>query len=101
MLAHSAPHISRTMSITHADFLRTLAQAVSGCDYRVQGNEIFVSLDSDAGVYIHMGEEHSRRVEPSVDLPEVQVDMDFVGLTEEEAGVFLQRFDRYFRYGSE
>jgi hypothetical protein len=43
MLAHSVPHISRIMSITHADFLRTLAQAVSGCDYRVQGNEIFVS----------------------------------------------------------
>jgi hypothetical protein len=89
------------MSITHADFLRTLAEAVSGCDYRVQGNEIFVSLDSDSGVHIHVGEEHSRRVEPSVVLPEVQVDMDFVGLTEQEAGVFLQRFDRYFQSSGE
>lgn len=101
MLAHSVQHISRTMSITHADFLRTLEQAVSGCDYRVQGNEIFVSLDSDSGVHIQLGEEHSRRVEPSVILPEVQVDLDFVGLTEDEAGMFVQRFDRYFQSGGE
>jgi hypothetical protein len=94
-------HISRTMTIGHEEFLRTLALAVSGCEYRVQGNEIFVSLDSDAGVHIQLGEEHSRRVEPSVILPEVQVDIDFVGLTEEEAGMFVQRFDRYFQSGGE
>ena len=43
-----------------------------------------------------MGEEHDPRVEPTVILPEVQVDMDFVGLREDEAGMFVQRFDPVF-----
>lgn len=54
MLESQAPTISRTMTITHAEFRRTLANAVVGWDYRVQGDEIYVSLDSDTGIHIHL-----------------------------------------------
>lgn len=99
MLESQAPTISRTMTITHAEFRRTLANAVVGWDYRVQGDEIYVSLDSDTGIHIHLSEEYQRPIGPTVSLPQVEVTMEFVGLTSVEADVFLQRFDRYFQRG--
>lgn len=89
--------VSRTMGLTHREFLRSLPAAVAGMAYRVQGSRIFLS-DTGRRVQILLGREQERRL-GSLQLPQTRVSLSLEGFSEEERKTFLRRFDLAFQRG--
>lgn len=89
--------LTRRMSLTHEEFLRSLARAAPGMICRVDGAEIELS-SPQRRVVISLGPEQIRRL-GALALPETEVRLRLEGFSGQERQAFLGRFDLSFRRG--
>ena len=89
--------LSREMTISHADFLRTLPSALNNAAYNVHGNKISVEGEN-RGLQILLSPESARRL-GTVSLPVTHVEFNFSGYSELEVQQFFERFDMCYRRG--
>ncbi len=91
--------LQRVMTISHAEFLRTLEQFGRHRPYRLEeaGRRI-VLAQAQSEVTIELGDEETRRLGALV-LPQTRVAFRFAGLSPSEIEGFLERFDLCFRRG--
>ncbi|HUL40937.1 MAG TPA: hypothetical protein VLV32_03395 [Burkholderiales bacterium] len=85
------------MTISHADFLRTLPSALKNKEYAVNGDEIRVESE-DRRLQIILSPESSRNL-GSVSLPVTRVEFIFSGYSEHRVQRFMERFDMVYRRG--
>ena len=89
--------LRREMSITHKEFLRSLAPAVAPATFTVQGRSISV-IGAPGKVEITLSEERERRI-ALLRLPVVDVGIELTGFEPEALKRFLTQFDRAFQRG--
>ena len=89
--------LRREMSITHKEFLRSLAPAVAPATFTVQGRSISV-IGAPGKVEITLSEERERRI-ALLRLPVVDVGIELTGFEPEALKRFLIQFDRAFQRG--
>lgn len=89
----------RVMTITHAEFLRSLQPLGRDYPYTLneQGRHILLS-QGERRIEIQLGEERSKRL-GALNLPETTVDFSFHGFGPQEMERFFFRFDLCFRRG--
>lgn len=92
-----AERVVYEMTISHADFFRTLPAVMGETPYTVEGNAVTAKW-SGGTVEIALSPEGKRSFGP-IPLPVTHVEMLFRGLGEEKARDFLARFDNYYRRG--
>ena len=83
------------MTISHADFLRTLPAVLQGMSYAVNGREIWVE-DEGRRLCITLSEQSQRHFGP-IPLPVTHVELKFDGYSKEEVAQFKSRFDTCYR----
>ena len=89
--------LHREMTITHAEFLRSLAPAVAPATFTVDGLSISV-IGAPGKVEITLSEQRERRI-ALLRLPVVDVDIEFSGFEPDALERFLIQFDRAFQRG--
>lgn len=90
---------TRVMSITHAEFLRSLLPLKKYYQYRIDDNaKLIIIPDEQRIVKIRLGKE-GRTVLGSLQMPSTQVELTFCGFTQPEMDLFEARFDLCFRRG--
>ena len=89
--------LHREMTITHAEFLRSLVHAVAPAAFTVDGRSISV-VGAPGKVEITLSEQRERRI-ALLRLPVVDVDIEFSGFEPEALEQFLRQFDRSFQRG--
>jgi hypothetical protein len=89
--------LAREMTISHADFLRSLPAALNNVAYTRNGNGISVELENRR-LQILLSPESVRRLGP-VSLPVTHVVFVFSGYSELEVQQFFERFDMCYRRG--
>ena len=89
--------LHREMTITHAEFLRSLVPAVAPATFTVDGRSISV-VGAPGKVEINLSEERERRL-ALLRLPVVDVDIKLSGFEPEALERFLTQFDRAFQRG--
>ena len=89
--------LRREMTITHAEFLRSLAPAVAPATFTVHGRSISV-IGAPGGVEITLSEERERRL-ALLRLPVVDVEIELSGFEPDALERFLTQFDRAFQRG--
>ena len=83
------------MSVTHADFFRSLPNALQGEECSVEGSSVFIQ--SSAGTWtIELGPEGKRNI-ALLSLPRTQVKLKFENYSEIDRQNALERFDRAFQ----
>ena len=87
--------IEKEMSINYRDFLRLLAHALKGREYRVAGRSI-VCDEGHRCLEIDLSEETERRI-ALIRLPVTHVRFRFTGYAEPAAE--MARMDRHFQRG--
>ena len=87
----------REMTISHADFLRSLPAALNNAAYKINGNEITVEWEN-RGLQIILSGESVRSFGPVL-LPVTHVEYVFSGYSEPEIQQFLEHFDMCYRRG--
>ncbi len=98
--ADVADHTSRVvyeMTISHAEFFRTLPAAMGALPYVVDGSEVSAVQDTRR-LTIKLSPEGRRNFGP-IPLPVTHVELGFDGYSAEEAQAFLARFHSYYRRG--
>jgi hypothetical protein len=85
------------MTISRAEFLRTLPAAVTGAIFQVEG-ELIRHGDETRGWSIRLARLPSLKI-GLLDLPRHEVEISFDGYSEPEASAFLARFELCFRRG--
>jgi hypothetical protein len=81
------------MQCTHAEFLRELPLACGNRPYEIIGERVIVH-DKDREIQIRIRDEPIRHL-GSLDLPMEEISFKFVDYTEEEAGSFMDEFERH------
>ena len=97
----AATRLHREMSITHAEFLRSLVPAVAPATFTVSGtaNGRSISVVGAPGkVEITLSEERERRI-ALLRLPVVDVEIELSGFEPDVLERFLAQFDRAFQRG--
>ncbi|MGH8717085.1 MAG: hypothetical protein ACREUI_10295 [Burkholderiales bacterium] len=89
--------LSREMTISHTDFLRTLSAALNGRAYQVNGNEITMT-DGKRRLQIVLSAESQRRFGP-IPLPVTHIKLIFTDYSADERGKILEYFDMAYRRG--
>ena len=89
--------LHREMTITHAEFLRSLVHAVAPATFTVNGRSISV-VGAPGQVEIALSEERERRI-ALLRLPVVDVEIQLSGFAPEALQRFLAQFDRAFQRG--
>jgi hypothetical protein len=89
--------LKREMSISHADFLRLVPQALKGFDYRIDDAVVTAHRDEHR-VTFKLGAERERRI-ASLTLPVTDVEIDLDGFEDEDAQAFIARFETVYRRG--
>lgn len=89
--------LRREMSITHKEFLRSLAPAVAPATFTVQGRSISV-IGAPGKVEITLSKERERRI-ALLRLPVVDVAIELSGFEPDALDRFLAQFDRAFQRG--
>jgi hypothetical protein len=98
MSSLSAPiRFAYEMTISHADFLRTLPTVLEGMSYAIDDKEISVESEGRR-LCITLSEQSQRRFGP-ISLPVTHVELKFDGYSEEEMNQFKSRFDTCYRRG--
>ena len=87
----------RDMSISHADFFRTLQSAIGPRPYQTDGNVIQI-IEQQKKIEIRLAPETQRRI-ASLNLPNTMVEFRFEGHGAEEVRHFMENFDRCFQRG--
>ena len=89
--------LHREMTITHAEFLRSLVPAVAPATFTVHGR--FISVVGAPGkVEIRLSEQRERRL-ALLRLPVVDVEIELSGFEPRALDRFLVQFDRAFQRG--
>jgi hypothetical protein len=89
--------VEKDMSISHAEFFRSLAHLLRGEDFELRGDGATIRRGPGT-VEIRLGPEGQRRL-GNFALPRTPVEIVFDGCPDAEARVFLKRFDDVFRRG--
>ncbi len=89
--------LHREMTITHAEFLRSLVPAVAPATFTLDGLCISV-IGAPGKVEITLSEERERRI-ALLRLPVVDVGIELSGFEPEALKRFLAQFDRSFQRG--
>ena len=89
--------LHREMTITHAEFLRSLVPAVAPAAFTLDGRSISV-IGAPGKVEITLSEQRERRI-ALLRLPVVDVDIELSGFKPEALDRFLTQFDRAFQRG--
>ena len=89
--------LHREMTITHAEFLRSLVPAVAPATFSVDGLSISV-VGAPGKVEITLSEQRERRI-ALLRLPVVDVDIELSGFEPDALKRFLTQFDRSFQRG--
>ncbi|MCY4469160.1 MAG: hypothetical protein OXC08_10590 [Thiotrichales bacterium] len=89
--------LHREMTITHAEFLRSLVPAVAPATFTLDGLRISV-IGAPGKVEITLSEERERRI-ALLRLPVVDVGIELSGFEPEALERFLAQFDRSFQRG--
>ena len=89
--------LHREMTITHAEFLRSLVPAVAPATFTADGRSISV-IGAPGKVEITLSEQRERRI-ALLRLPVVDVDIELSGFKPEALDRFLTQFDRAFQRG--
>ena len=87
----------RDMGISHGEFFRTLPAALGDWPFQVERTRVTVGEGGRGGI-IELGPQRERRI-ASLSLPATRVSFRFSGLSEDEVGRLMQRFDLYFQRG--
>lgn len=91
--------IRRNMSISHAEFLRSLAPLGKHYPYEIDPSRQCIRVTGKAGlIQILLGEERRKHL-GSLELPETTVEFRFPALNKQEIELFLSRFDLCFQRG--
>jgi hypothetical protein len=85
------------MTISHADFFRTLPSALGQGQYEIRDREV-LAADAQRKLRILLSSESTRRFGP-IPLPVTHVELEFDGYSAEERERFLERFHRYYLRG--
>jgi hypothetical protein len=85
------------MTISRAEFLRTLPAAVAGAQFRVE-DDVVRSGDTDRGWQVRIAALPALRI-GSLALERHEVEISFDGYSSEEERAFLERFHLCFRRG--
>jgi len=89
--------IKKEMAVTHADFFRSLPNALAGETCTI--TDTHVILQSDAGTWsITLGPERERRI-ALLSVPATPVTLNFEGYSDANREDAMQRFDRAFQRG--
>jgi hypothetical protein len=81
----------REVQTTVLAYLKEIPGALGAMDYEVRGNK--VTAHSEQGtVVINLNYEGERHL-GSLDLPMTQVEINFVGFTDEQVAAFLKHYD--------
>ena len=87
--------IEKEMAVTHAEFFRSLPNALRGEECLIDG--VSVRLSSASGTWtIELGFEGTRRI-ALLSLPRTQVKLIFEDYSETDRQNALERFDRAFQ----
>ena len=90
---------TKTMSISHTDFMRTFENAFRERTYEVNGSDIIVGdADGTQRTLITLGPEGSRQI-ALLRLPCTEVTFRFEGKSAGEVEEFIEFFDKHFRRG--
>ena len=89
--------LHREMTITHAEFLRSLVPAVAPATFTVDGRSISV-IGAPGKVEIKLSKERERRL-ALLRLTVVDVEIELSGFEPDELDRFLVQFDRAFQRG--
>lgn len=89
--------VVKDMSITHAEFFRTLRRLLAARQHELQPDGASVVL-GDGRVEIHLGPQGTREL-GNVRLPRTFVELQFTGCTPDAVDAFVGDFDRCFRRG--
>jgi hypothetical protein len=87
----------RDMGLTHAEFLRSLPEAVGHPHYRIEGDRIEIA-DSAGPIIILLQPAGVRRV-GMLSLPVTRVEFRFGEMPRAQRDRFMARFERYFQRG--
>jgi len=87
--------IEKMMAITHADFFRSLPNAMQGEDFFIDGGRVIVG-DETQGYRIEIGPEGERRI-ALLAIPATPVTLSFFGYDEAARREVLARFDKAFQ----
>jgi hypothetical protein len=89
--------IKKEMAVTHADFFRSLPNALDGEICTITGTHVV--LQSNAGIWtIDLGAEGERRI-ALLAVPATPVTLTFDGYSDIDRQDALERFDRAFQRG--
>jgi len=89
--------VEKDMSISHAEFFRSLAHLLAGQDFVLRDDGATIRWGQGI-VDIRLGPEGQRRL-GNFALPRTRVEISFEGCPDDEARAFLKRFDDTFRRG--
>lgn len=89
--------LHREMSISHAEFFRSLVPAVAPATFQADGLTITVH-GAPGAVTIRLSEERERRI-ALLRLPVVDVKIELEDFSEEDYESFMRQFDRSFQRG--
>ena len=92
-----ALRLEKDMSISHAEFFRSLAHLLAGEDFVLREDGATIRREQGI-VHIRLGPEGQRRL-GNFALPRTLVEIAFEGCPDHEARAFLKRFDDTFRRG--
>ena len=89
--------VTREMGMTHRDFFRTFPSVAGDRPVQIEGS--VVRLETGQGeIVIRLGPEQVRKI-ALLTLPLVHLQFDFHGHDQDQAAVFMARFDLSFRRG--
>ena len=87
--------IEKEMAVTHAEFFRSLQNALQGEQCEIDG--VSVRISSASGTWaIELGPEGRRKI-ALLSLPQTHVKLIFKDYTERDRKLALERFDRAFQ----
>lgn len=95
--ARGPQRVAKDMSISHAEFFRTVRPLLEGETHEVHAGGVTILRDGSR-IEIRLGPEGARRL-GHFHLPRTEVEIEFRGCTPEQAEAFLSRFDMRFRRG--
>jgi hypothetical protein len=87
----------REMTITHKEFLRLLPKALTGFNYKKNGNLIEI-IDDNRSIAIHLSDESTRKI-ASLALTVTNVRIELNDFQTEDASRIIARFDLAYQKG--
>ncbi len=89
--------ITKEMAITHADFFRTLPQALDGAPFKKTGNRAVVE-DKGRRLEVSLAPERTRQI-AGLKVPATDVTLTFTGYDKTGVAAALRLFERSFQRG--